>query len=145
MGQQQVLLILLGVLVVAIAIAVGLSLFQSKSADASRDQLINSLQSLASKAQIYYRRPASMGGGEGSFKNFALAPADSGNDGGSFSCAHNEPRGTDYVPGSADRFPPGSPTMYIVGCGKEFGRNGTDMTKAYVKVTKDSAIVSVLN
>jgi len=67
MGQQQLLLIILGVIVVGIAVAVGITMFSDNAISANRDAVTNDLVNLASRAQQYYRRPASMGGGEGSF------------------------------------------------------------------------------
>ena len=46
MGQQQLFLIILGVIIVGIAIAVGLSLFTAQSIQSSRDAIINYLDNL---------------------------------------------------------------------------------------------------
>ena len=67
MGQQQLLLVVLGVIIVGIAIAVGMALFRSHSIDEKRGLLINEGSSLASLAMSYYRKPASLGGGGRSF------------------------------------------------------------------------------
>ena len=56
MGQQQLLLIVLGVIIVGIAIAVGISMFKSNAQSSNRDQVINDLNNLAAKAQQYYRK-----------------------------------------------------------------------------------------
>ncbi len=67
MGQQQLLLIILGVIIVGIAVAVGITMFQDNALSASRDAMTADLVNLASKAQQYYRKPASLGGGGNSF------------------------------------------------------------------------------
>jgi Tfp pilus assembly protein PilE len=67
MGQQQLLLIILGVIVVGIAVAVGITMFTDNAVSANRDAVINDLVNLASRAQQYYRRPAALGGGQGAF------------------------------------------------------------------------------
>lgn len=67
MGQQQLLLIILGVIVVGIAVAVGITLFSDSAINANRDGLSNDLVNLASRAQQFYRRPTSLGGGGNSF------------------------------------------------------------------------------
>lgn len=67
MGQQQLLLIILGVIVVGIAVAVGITMFQDNAISANRDAVTNDLVNLASRAQQYYRRPAALGGGGNSF------------------------------------------------------------------------------
>lgn len=67
MGQQQLLLIILGVIIVGIAIAVGLSLFSAQSIQSNRDAIINDLNNLAAQAYQHRIRPASMGGGNGAY------------------------------------------------------------------------------
>jgi Tfp pilus assembly protein PilE len=67
MGQQQLLLIILGVIVVGIAVAVGITMFQDNAVSANRDAVVNDLVNLSARAQQYYRRPASLGGGQNSF------------------------------------------------------------------------------
>ena len=65
MGQQQLLLIILGVIIVGIAIAVGLSLFAANSVQANRDAIVNDINNLAANAYQFRIRPVSMGGGGG--------------------------------------------------------------------------------
>ncbi|MCX5729610.1 MAG: hypothetical protein NTZ28_12385 [Nitrospirae bacterium] len=72
MGQQQLLLIILGVIIVGIAIAVGLSLFSAQSIQSNRDAIINDLNNLAAQAYQYRIRPTSMGGGQGDYSSFAI-------------------------------------------------------------------------
>jgi hypothetical protein len=72
MGQQQLLLIILGVIVVGIAVAVGITMFSDSAISANRDALTNDLVNLASKAQQYYRRPTQLGGGGNSFAGLVI-------------------------------------------------------------------------
>ena len=72
MGQQQLLLIILGVIIVGIAIAVGLSLFSAQSIQSNRDAMINDLNNLAAQAYQFRIRPTSMGGGQGSYVGFSI-------------------------------------------------------------------------
>ena len=72
MGQQQLLLIVLGVIIVGIAIVVGINLFQASAIDANRNAVISDLNNLAAMAQQYYKKPTSLGGGGNSFVGFAL-------------------------------------------------------------------------
>src|SRR5512142_11071 len=67
MGQQQLLLIILGVIVVGIAVAVGITMFSDNAISANRDAVSNDLVNLAARAQQYYRRPTALGGGGNSF------------------------------------------------------------------------------
>src|ERR1700690_2931116 len=63
MGQQQLLLIILGVIIVGIAVAVGITMFQDNAVDQNRSAVIADLTTLAAKAQQYYAKPVSLGGG----------------------------------------------------------------------------------
>jgi hypothetical protein len=67
MGQQQLLLIILGVIIVGIAIAVGISMFSSGSVQANRDGIVNDLNNLAANAYQFRIRPTTMGGGGGAY------------------------------------------------------------------------------
>ena len=75
MGQQQLLLIILGVIIVGIAIAVGLSLFSAQSVQSNKDAMINDLNNIAAQAYQFRIRPGSMGGGQGSYDGSTLTPA----------------------------------------------------------------------
>ena len=72
MGQQQLLLIILGVIIVGIAIAVGLSLFSAQSIQSNKDAMINDLNNIAAQAYQYRIRPSSMAGGNGSYTGFSI-------------------------------------------------------------------------
>lgn len=72
MGQQQLLLIILGVIIVGIAIAVGLSMFSAQSVQSNKDAIINDLNNLAANAYQFRIRPSSMGGGQGSYANYTI-------------------------------------------------------------------------
>ncbi len=72
MGQQQLLLIILSVIIVGIAIAVGLSLFSAQSIQSNRDAIINDLNNLAAQAFQYKIRPSCMAGGSGSYGGFSI-------------------------------------------------------------------------
>src|SRR6266478_2682874 len=69
MGQQQLLLIILGVIIVGIAIAVGISMFSSSSVQANKDAIVNDLNNLAADAYQFRIRPTTMGGGGGAYDN----------------------------------------------------------------------------
>ncbi len=75
MGQQQLLLIVLGVIIIGIAIAVSFKLFRAHSIDEKRNLLTNEGASLATLAMSYYKKPAEMGGGGRSFINWTLPDA----------------------------------------------------------------------
>ena len=80
MGQQQLLLIILGVIIVGIAIAVGLSLFSANSVQANKDACINDINNLAANAYQFYIRPTSMAGGGGTYVGYTIPFKMSSND-----------------------------------------------------------------
>jgi len=84
MGQQQLLLIVLGIIIVGVAIVVGINLFTATAADAKRDNVINDLIHLASEAQRYYKTPRAMGGGSLSFIDWKIPNQLSTNADGNF-------------------------------------------------------------
>lgn len=67
MGQQQLILVILGVIIVGIAIAVGTILFKDNAIDQNRSQVRADLGTLAQRARQYYMRPQYLGGGGRSF------------------------------------------------------------------------------
>jgi hypothetical protein len=72
MGQQQLLLIILGVIIVGIAIAVGLSLFSANAVQANKDAITNDLNNIMANAYQYRIRTSSMGGGNNSYAGYAI-------------------------------------------------------------------------
>ena len=67
MGQQQLLLIVLGVIVVGIAVVVGINLFNANAESATQDSIVSQGTSLGAIAQQYFKKPVAMGGGGNSF------------------------------------------------------------------------------
>ncbi len=72
MGQQQLLLIVLGVIVVGIAVVVGINLFNANAEEANKDGIVSDATNLGAMAQQYYKKPTSMGGGGNSFVNWSI-------------------------------------------------------------------------
>ncbi len=85
MGQQQLLLIILGVILVAVAVAVGIVLFKSQAMTQNRDAVWADLTQLGARAQGYYRRPSFLGGGGKSFGSFTLLEKEIKNENGNYS------------------------------------------------------------
>jgi hypothetical protein len=67
MGQQQLLLIVLGVIVVGIAVVVGINLFNANAESSTQDSLVSQGTNIGAMAQQYYKKPTSMGGGGNDF------------------------------------------------------------------------------
>jgi type II secretory pathway pseudopilin PulG len=74
MGQQQLLLIMLGVIIIGMALAVGLIMFNANSIEQKRNEIINECTLLASEAQLYYRKLKEHGGGGRSFTGWTVPP-----------------------------------------------------------------------
>jgi len=71
MGQQQLLLIVLGVIIVGIAIVAGIKIFETQSEESTKDEIVAHCVNIASHAQQYFKKPKEMGGGGGSFAEYA--------------------------------------------------------------------------
>ncbi|MDW7682282.1 MAG: hypothetical protein SCK70_17090 [bacterium] len=69
MGQQQLLLIVLAVIIVGIAIVVGINMFSASASAANQDAVVNDCLDLAGKAYQWAIKSESMGGGNNSFDN----------------------------------------------------------------------------
>lgn len=74
MGQQQLLLIVLALIIVGVAIVIAIQLFSSNAAEQKRDILIKETTGLAALAIQYYKKPAEMGGGGKSFLGWTIPP-----------------------------------------------------------------------
>ena len=72
MGQQQLLLVVLGVIVVGIAIGLANQLFDTHAEDSNLDSIASELVNLGTLAQQYFNKPAGMGGGSQSFINWEI-------------------------------------------------------------------------
>jgi hypothetical protein len=72
MGQQQLLLIVLGVIIVGIAVVVGINLFNANAEEAAKDGVVSDCTNLGAMAQQFYKKPLSMGGGGNTFTNFVI-------------------------------------------------------------------------
>jgi len=75
MGQTQILMIVLAVIIVGIAVAAGIQMFGKSAITANRDAVVGDCQSIASSAMQFYKKPAEMGGGGRAFTGLTLAKA----------------------------------------------------------------------
>src|SRR6056297_1061764 len=62
MGQQQLLLIVLSVIIVGIAVVVGINMFSSQSYASNEDAVTNDLLHFGSVLQQSYLKPEALGG-----------------------------------------------------------------------------------
>lgn len=137
MGQQQLLLIVLGVIIVGIAVVVGINVFTASASAANRDAVISDLTNLAAMAQQHYRKPGALGGGGNSFDGSTSANAV-----------------TWAVPGSLVRTPNMSvdvvPTIAaqqvtLVGVGTEVGNDGVENVKVTMVVGPNEIISTTID
>jgi type II secretory pathway pseudopilin PulG len=93
MGQQQLLLIVLGVIVVGIAVVAGINLFSASKNEAVKDELVSQSMAIAANAQQWFAKPVSMGGGGnyftttgGAAKNYDIPTTMKGTTNGTYAC-----------------------------------------------------------
>ena len=72
MGQQQLLLIVLGAIVVSIASYTGVRIFETYNQEQNRDRIRTELMYLYVLASEHKLKPTSLGGGGGSYNGFTL-------------------------------------------------------------------------
>ena len=127
MGQQQLLLIVLGVIIVGIAVVVGINLFNANATNANRDGVISDLNNLGAMAQQFYKKPTSMGGGGNTFTGWTI------------------PTGLDSTANGTYAPTVAAQTVTLVGLGTEKGTDGTNPVKATGTVTGSTITVAVNN
>jgi hypothetical protein len=125
-GQQQLLLIILGVIIIGLAIAVSIALFRAHSIDEKRNLLINEGASLAHMAMGYYKKPAVLGGGGRSFIGWTI-PGDMAvtATGNYTSTAYND-------------------SVVIIGTGNEV-TTGNDSVKVKITALENSFYSTIIN
>ncbi len=127
MGQQQLLLIVIGVIIVGIAIVVGINLASTSAQSANRDAVIADLNNIGAYAQQYYRKPSSMGGGGNSFTGWTIPPSLTKTGNGTYTATV------------------GATVVTLVGTGNEVGNDGKNKVKATAVVTPTGITVTINN
>src|SRR5690242_21109646 len=84
MGQQQLLLIILGVIIVGIAVGVGISQFGAQSTEANKDGVTSGVVNVGANAYQFKIRPTTMGGGSGSYVGYVLPTKLASDENGSY-------------------------------------------------------------
>jgi len=72
MGQQQLLLLILGVIIVGIAVIVGITMFGAGSAQGNKDGITSGLMTISANAHEYKIRPRTLGGGRPSYQDYQI-------------------------------------------------------------------------
>ena len=72
MGQHQLLVILLCIIIASIGIAVGMTQFNAQSTESNKDGVTTGIIAIATDAYQYKIRPSSLGGGSHSYSGYSL-------------------------------------------------------------------------
>lgn len=67
MGQQQLLLVILGVIIASVAFGIGFTLFKDNQIDVNRMAVQQDLEEISVHARKYFNLPKTLGGGGHSF------------------------------------------------------------------------------
>lgn len=126
MGQQQLLLIVLGVIIVGVAVVTAIVLFRANAVENKRDIVLNELMNIAVMAQEYYKKPALIGGGGGTFTNWKMPAKMNKTASGSYSATITDQEVT------------------LIGVGNEVV-NGTDSVTVQIIVFSDSLATSIIH
>ena len=76
MGQQQLLLIVLGVILVGVAVVLGIQYFGVGAEEGAKDELVAHTLTIGANAQQWYKKPVAMGGGGGAWNTDGGATMD---------------------------------------------------------------------
>jgi hypothetical protein len=128
MGQTQLLLVILGLLLVGLAIFLALTMFEANAGEDSRNAVILDLQNFSARALAYYCKPATQGGGDKSFAGITLGKI--------YPMAENL-NGRYYIESATDV------ECDIVGVGKIV--SGTDSIRVRSRVTLQRNTIEILN
>ena len=144
MGQNQLFIIILSVVLVVVAIAVGVERFNSLTMDTNRDAVTADLVNYGAKAQLYFRTSQMLGGGSQNFQGFKLSPFENTNPNGDYRVTLTAPTGTAPVSSGGEIFVSAT-TIYIEGSGRRTGNDGTNPVKVYVTITENIITTTTLN
>ncbi len=129
MGQTQLFLVVLGMMLIGIAIYVGISMFSANTVEDSRNAIILDLQNFAARANAYYWKPATQGGGGKSFNGISMAQV--------YPMAENPNARYSIESAQNDQ-------CIISGVGKVVTTNG-DSIRVRIRVTTQRNIVEIIN
>lgn len=126
MGQQQLLLIILGIIIVGLGIVVGINVFAASAADSKRDSVTNELLHLGGMAQQYYKTPSVYGGGQRKFTNWKIPTTLKSTANGSYRANVSEQQ------------------IMLIGVGNEIVAGG-DSVEVHMLITPNDYVVQVIN
>ncbi|MHA2122508.1 MAG: hypothetical protein ACW990_15000 [Promethearchaeota archaeon] len=127
MGQQQILLLVLALIIVGGAIVIGMELFSSNVVLANRDSIIAELNNMAAVSLQYYKKPRMMGRGSRSFTNWKI------------------PAGLDSTAYGRYVASPTVSVLTITATGTEIGDDGVNFVKIVATVTPANISMAIQN
>jgi len=127
MGTQQLLLLVVALIIVGAAIVIGIKLFGANAVLANRDSISAELNTLASVAMQYYKKPQEYGGGSNSFTNWQI------------------PSTLDSTVYGTYTATPTSQVVTIIGVGTEIGNDGTNNVRMVARITQSDISLLVQN
>jgi hypothetical protein len=128
MGQTQLLLVILGVILVGIAIFIGIRMFQHNAVDDVRNAVMTDLNNYAARALAYYGKSTTQGGGNKSFDGVTMSMI--------FPQSENV-NGRYYIESASGA------TCVLVGVGKAIA--GNDSVRVKVTVTPERNTLEIIN
>ena len=133
MGQQQLLLIVLVMIIVGIAVVFSITLFRQRAIDSKRDLLINECGNLAMDAMKYYKKPSNLGGGGNSFVGWSIPDILTITATGNYTTTSGNYSTTIF-----------SDSILIIGTGNDV-LNGADSVKVQISVYQDNYKTQIIN
>ncbi|MBO6576706.1 MAG: hypothetical protein JJ896_13840 [Rhodothermales bacterium] len=145
MGQQQLLLLVLGIVIVGLAVVVGIQAFSENQKKANADALVNDAIRIASDAQAWKLKPAAFGGGASATNWTGLTLLQLGYDVGDNTSTQGEADDDQYenLNGIFDMSASGA-TLTILGTGYN-GSTAFNTVRVTVTGTEPSDITTLVN
>ena len=72
MGQQQLLLIILAIIIIGVSVAIANQLFGASAEDSNKDRMVSELVYMGTISLQHYVKPAGMAGGGRDFANWQI-------------------------------------------------------------------------
>ncbi|GAB4289998.1 MAG: hypothetical protein Kow0098_08260 [Ignavibacteriaceae bacterium] len=129
MGQTQLLLLTLGVILAALAVYSGLNQFVVTAADLNRDALLLDVTNVSADAQAYYKKPSEIGGGGYSYLGFETSSYFKKYENGKMKIRVNSVK----------------EKVVITGTGTEIGWNGRSKVQVRSVVKPNSIVITLRN
>ena len=121
MGQQQLLLIVLGVIIVGTAVVLAITLFRANAIENKRDIVMSEAFHIATLAQNYYKKPANQAGGGNKFTGWEIPDALRITSSGEYEASLSEDK------------------VIIIGTGNDVANSG-DLVQVQVIVTNNNIV-----